>query len=68
MDLLQSQLAKTEARDWITARDLVMSRVTATSLAAQQLLQKMEAAGKLTCENYRPPHGGHTEKRYRGTR
>jgi hypothetical protein len=68
MDLLQSQLAKPEPRDWVTARDLVMSRVTATSLAAQQLLRKMAAEGKLICENCRSPHGGHTEKRYRGAR
>ena len=65
LELLQSQLAKPEPKDWITTRELVMNRIAATSLEAKQLLRNMEAVGKLTSETRRPSHGGHIERRYR---
>ena len=65
LELLRSQLAKSESKDWINARDPVMARIVSTSLGAQQLLQKMVADGRLTSESHRPLRGGHTETRYR---
>jgi hypothetical protein len=63
--VLRFTVAKAGDKDYIKARDLVASRIVGSSLEGQQLLERMEAAGKLTCERHHPAHGGHTELRYR---
>jgi len=64
-NLLQQQMTKPSPRDWITARDVQMSRITPTAEEAKQILKSMEASGLLVSEACRPKRGGHTELRYR---
>ncbi len=64
-NLFQQQMTKPSPRDWITARDVQMSRITPTAEEAKQILKRMEASGLLVSEARRPKRGGHTELRYR---
>ncbi len=51
--------------DYLTARDVSRARITPTPEAATGLLARMEREGLLLGEDFTPPHGGKTSRRYR---
>lgn len=59
---------KRKSLDFVTARDVHRSHITATPEAAKALLARMEADGFLVGEDVVPQHGGKTTRIFRRTK